>query len=61
MRKITQAEFDALPIVNGVKQCPSYTDYSAIIKFGVRCSFGSGCIFGLALSRGHCPVEKDRG
>ena len=51
MKKITQQEFDALPVVDGCKQCPGETDYSAIKRFpewcsfGERCSFGEGCSF----------------
>ena len=52
MKKITQQEFDALPVVDGWKKCPGSTDYSAIkhfpdgCRFGERCSFGEGCSFG---------------
>ncbi len=51
MKKITQQEFDALPVVEGWKKCPGSTDYSAIkhfpdgCRFGVWCSFGAGCSF----------------
>jgi len=60
MNKIT---FDALPIVNNIRMCPS-ADYAAIEKFaewccfaegcsfGVRCSFGEGCSFGERCSFG---------
>jgi len=41
MRKITQEEFDNLPIVNGFKECPSNTDYSNIKNFGNGCFFGT--------------------
>jgi NDP-sugar pyrophosphorylase family protein len=44
MHRYTQEEFDALPVVNGVKQCPT-GDYSSIKRFG-RCSFGKGCVLG---------------
>ena len=46
MKKITQQEFDALPVVEGWKKCPGSTDYSAIKHFPERCSFGEGCSFG---------------
>ena len=47
--KYTQADFDALPTVNGYKQCPT-GDYSAIrsfayCKFGAYCQFGAYCEF----------------
>ena len=51
MRHYTQEEFDALPVVDGRKQCPT-GDYSAIRNFpeqcvfGKRCSFGAACYFG---------------
>ena len=41
MKIYTQQEFDALPIVDGVKECPT-GDYSQIIRFGERCSFEEG-------------------
>ena len=43
MKKITQEQFDKLPIKYGIKQCPAFTDYSDIKNFGKRCSFGIGC------------------
>lgn len=46
MNKITQEEFDALPVVNGIKYCPSFTDYSDIKVFCERCSFDECCRFG---------------
>ena len=42
MKKYTQEEFDNLPVVDDVKQCPT-GDYSAIKTFGERCSFGKRC------------------
>lgn len=51
MKKITQQEFDALPVVEGWKKCPGSTDYSAIkhfpdgCRFGAWCRFGEGCSF----------------
>lgn len=45
MRKITQAELDALPVVYGVRQCPT-ADYSAVTIFGAGCSFGAWSSFG---------------
>jgi hypothetical protein len=44
MIKYTQEDFDALPFVDGVKQCPT-GDYTAIKRFNVRCTFGKSCIF----------------
>ena len=43
MKKMTQEEFDRLPLVGGMRQCPGNIDYSAITFFE-RCSFGEGCI-----------------
>ena len=43
--KYTQADFDAMPIVDGRKQCPS-GDYTAITMFPVACNFGQWCNFG---------------
>ena len=64
MKKITQQEFDALPVVEGWKQCPGSTDYSAIkhfpewCSFGERCSFGELCSFGAWCSFGEgCSFE----
>ena len=60
MKKITQQEFDALPVVEGWKKCPGSTDYSAIkhfpdrCRFGAELSFGEGCRFGAGCSfEGH--------
>ena len=47
MKKYTQAEFDALPVIDGRKQCPT-GDYSDIRSFGEWCSFGERCSFGFA-------------
>ena len=44
MKKYTQAEFDALPVIDGRKQCPT-GDYSDIRSFGEWCSFGERCSF----------------
>lgn len=38
LHKYTQAEFDALPIINGYRQCPT-GDYSGIGIFGKRKPF----------------------
>ena len=46
MRKMTQIEFDALPIVHGYRACPGDTDYIDINSFGERCHFGERCLFG---------------
>ena len=52
MKKITQQEFNALPVNEfGIKMCPGDTDYSCI-KIGERCSFGDGCSFGVGCSFG---------
>ena len=45
MKKITQEEFDKLPIENGIKICPGNTDYSNIKVFAGWCSFADGCSF----------------
>ena len=47
----TQEEFDALPIVNGRRQCPT-GDYSRIAKFPNDCDFASRCSFGVGCSFG---------
>ena len=58
MKKITQQEFDALPVVEGWKKCPGSTDYRAIkhfpdgCRFGERCRFGAWCSFGEGCSFG---------
>ena len=47
MKKMTQAEFDALPRdEHGIKHCPGNTDYSEIRDFGDWASFGDGAVFG---------------
>ena len=51
MKTITQAEFDAFPVVNGIRECPN-GDYSQIKSFGAWCSFGEGCRFGEGCSFG---------
>ena len=30
MRKITQKEFDVLEVIDGIRQCPGFTDYTSI-------------------------------
>ena len=58
MKKITQQEFDALPVVEGWKKCPGSTDYSAIKHFPDGCSFGAWCRFGEGCSFGErCRFE----
>ena len=52
MKKITQQEFDALPVVEGWKKCSGSTDYSAIKHFPDGCSFGEWCSFGEGCSFG---------
>lgn len=41
MKRYTQEEFDALPIVDGIRQCQP-GDYSTVCNFGERCSFEDG-------------------
>lgn len=45
MKKYTQAEFNRLPVVGGIRQCPT-GDYTRIKKFGSWCHFGNDCVFG---------------
>jgi hypothetical protein len=47
MKVIKQKEFEALEVINGVRQCPGDTDYSNIKDFGKSCSFGEDCRFGV--------------
>lgn len=51
MKVMTKAEYDALPIIDGMRQCPGNTDYSQIknierATFDKECVFGAGCQFG---------------
>ena len=46
MRVITKDEFNELPIVNGIRQCPGGTDYRAIQHFGDEARFGDEAVFG---------------
>ena len=55
MRKITQAEFDAFPIIDGVRRCPGQTDYSLVGSFGPGASFGEGASFGAG-----CKLENTK-
>ena len=58
MKKYTQQEFDALPVVDGIKQCPT-GDYSELKSFGELCSFGERCSFGEGCSFGkRCSFEN---
>jgi hypothetical protein len=43
MKKFTQEEFNTLPIVDGVRQCPK-GDYSMVRDFDGFCSFEEGSI-----------------
>ena len=43
--KYTQERYDAMPIVDGYKQCPS-GDYTAVREFGERSRFGEQPSFG---------------
>ena len=52
MRQITQVEYDALPVVDGCRQCPGNTDYTLIREFGARSSFGERSSFGAGSSFG---------
>lgn len=45
LKKYTQEEFDAFPVVDGWKLCPM-GDYSLIKSFGEEYSFGEECSFG---------------
>jgi hypothetical protein len=45
MKKYTQAEFDTLPVIDGLKHCPT-GDYTAIKVFPAQCRFGGSCSFG---------------
>ena len=47
MRVITKDEFNELPIVNGIRQCPGGTDYRAIQHFGDEAHFGDRARFGI--------------
>lgn len=38
MKQYTQADFDAMPVIDGIKICPS-GDYTSIHSFGDGCSF----------------------
>ena len=44
MKMFTQAEFNAMPIEAGIKQCPG-GDYRNVDIANQRCSFGDGCSF----------------
>lgn len=66
MKRYTQAEFEAFPVVDGWKQFPT-GDYSDIRLFGERCNFGAGCSFGAWCSFGEgcnfgegCILENDK-
>jgi hypothetical protein len=68
LKKITQKEFDEL-VRNeyGIKECPSFTDYTDINSFGESCSFGEWCSFGESCSFGEwcsfgesCSFEAGR-
>jgi hypothetical protein len=54
MRKITQAEYDALPIIDGSRQCPGHTSYSGVQHFGNHASFSEGARFGNHAIFGEC-------
>ena len=61
MIQMTQLAFDALPSIDGRKQCPGNTDYSLIKVFGERCSFGERCRFGEWCSFGEWCCFLSRG
>jgi hypothetical protein len=52
VRQITQAEYDALPVVRGYRQCPGFTDYSGVRCFGDHARFGAHASFGKCASFG---------
>ena len=55
--RYTQKQFDAFPIVDGMRQCPS-GDYGDIRNFGASCSFGERSSFGAGCSFGNgCMFE----
>ncbi|NLF98716.1 MAG: hypothetical protein GX565_01045 [Lentisphaerae bacterium] len=62
MKRISQQEFDALPIKDGIRICPGRTDYSAICIFNERCRFGESCRFGerCRFGEGCCFGERCR-
>jgi hypothetical protein len=61
MKQYTQAEFDALEVVYGVRQCPT-GDYRLVSSFGSGCSFGWGCRFGSGCTFGSgCSFGSDCG
>lgn len=51
LKKYTQEEFDAFPVVDGWKMCPT-GDYSLIKSFGNGCNFSEWCSFGKGCSFG---------
>jgi len=60
MKKYTQGEFNAFPVVDGCKQC-STGDYTEIKVFGEWCSFGERCSFGEQCSFGErCSFENNK-
>ena len=44
MKSYTQEEFDAFPVIDGIRQCP-IGDYTVIKYFLGKCSFAEGCSF----------------
>lgn len=44
MKKYSQEEYDALPVIDGYKECPT-GDYTAIKYFGEYCRFSERCRF----------------
>ncbi|MGR1583464.1 hypothetical protein ACSSNL_18615 [Thalassobius sp. S69A] len=57
MKIYTQEEFDALPVVNGVRHCPT-GDYSKIKAFGEECSFESGRVKPLNWRKPYFAVDR---
>ena len=58
MKTYTQSEFDAFPVIDGIRQCPT-GNYTQIKRFGEVCSFGEWCSFGEGCSFGErCSFEK---
>ena len=56
--KITQEEFNRLPVIDGVKRCP-FGNYSLISSFAEHCSFAEYCSFAERCSFAeHCSFAE---
>ena len=54
----TQEMFNALPVVDGMRHCPT-GDYTQVRAFGSYCTFGNNCTFGHRCRFGHrCTFEN---